>query len=910
MDVDMSIFEMARATKKPANDVVDPANPTGLTKEEIKRFTPNIASFHQTIDMFETIFRNMKNKKDTTQFPGVLLDGDPGVGKTTRMELFSQITGIQMITIETPHLVEEHIINIPFIVFKPSTNQKEGGISKIKDKEINDEDYDIVLADSNLYSKMKNAIKTSDKDHLINIYKQSKDIIALYEALGGTPTELPDDIKEVRDHFKVILFLDEYWRQTSERIRNMLRGVLNNKMGVHDIPNYVYFVYASNTKDEGLDPVPKNVQFKQPKVEAPSKEEWFSWFVLKFEENHKVKLNHKLIDRFHHILQDHHMSYQDEQTKIRTSPRRWEQLLLYINSSLPAKNEEDARSLLTNVATNFRDYESGQYSDLTKKVLEATATLIKETSHIDIEPLDINSSSAWRKTLEHQLEQKIKLGEYRKYVPILSGPHGVGKTAQAEAIAHKLNLRYIHLHADTLQAEDVLGLALPKTNKKDNSMETQFSLPALYSYVMQKIKAEDEAYIEKIKKEDNYKELKKQYDEQPAKYLIFFDEFNRNKAKVFNALRRVVLEKNFGVGNDGKLMTLPKEAIVAGAINPDDIGTHPFTHHMKDVLDIIHTTGHWGSQVEFMKNHVKSSRANELEHDLALQIITRFADKFHTKDPDVALEERPFHYDLGTDIYIAPREFSSLYKNVTGRLHDELKKIYKLDFQSMSSSEQAKIETNLRKKIFDEFKTDLAGIFFKNDDFDASEFMADVEEWIVHSPDIDFGENLFYKKALDVKKSSLIDIIGDHLDGKATTNAHKNQDFINFMMNVDLSKFREDMTDVAASRLKDKKSAEHYILDETHDQKVLKDGTMVVDPTAKKVSLLENFMLEIAISLHIHEMSNDKIEAIQTAIFTALEHFLESEKEALGEDLHDSIVRTLVNTILAVQMVMNDFENN
>ena len=118
------------------------------------------------------------------------------------------------------------------------------------------------------------------------------------------------------------------------------------------------------------------------------------------------------------------------------------------------------------------------------------------------------------------------------------------------------------------------------------------------------------------------------------------------------------------------------------------------------------------------------------------------------------------------------------------------------------------------------------------------------------------------------------------------------------------------MTDVAASRLKDKKSAEHYILDETHDQKVLKDGTLEVDPTAKKVSLLENFMLEIAISLHIHEMSNDKIEAIQTAIFTALEHFLESEKEALGEDLHDTIVRTLVNTILAVQMVMNDFENN
>lgn len=900
--VDMTILEMA-ARKKPAGSDAatenDPANPS--KEEKIKHFIPDPASLHQTIYLFETIFRNMKNKRDTTQFPGVLLGGDPGTGKTTRMELLSQILGVEMITIEAPHLVEEHIINIPFIVFKPSDDSTEGGSTKVKD------DYDIVLADSNLFSKIKHATKISDKDHLINIYKKSNDVIALYEALGGTPTELPEDIKELRNDYNVILFLDEYFRQTTERIRNMLRSILNNKIGIHDIPKNVYFVYATNTKDQGLDDIPRNVQFKQPEVKAPTKEEWFSWFVLKFEKNKKIQLNHKLIDRFHHILRDEDISYKDEETAIRTSPRRWEQLLLYINSSLPCKDEEDAKSLLTNVATNFRDYQSGQYSDITKKILEATAILIKETSHIDIEPLNLHSGSDWRKTFAHQIEQKVKLGDYRKYVPILSGPHGVGKTAQADAIAHKLNLRYIHLHADNLQAEDVLGLPLPKTNKKDNSIETHFSLPSLYSYVMNKIKEEDELYLEQLKKDhpDNFKELKKQYDEQPAKYLIFFDEFNRTTPKVFNALRRVVLEKNFGADNDGKLMKLPKEAIVAGAINPHDKKTRPFTAHMKDVLDIIHSTGHWASQVKFMKEK-KLPKVSDLEHDLALQIVVRFADKFHAKDPDIALDERQFHYDLGMDLYIAPREFTTLYLNIARRLHDELKKINKLDLSSMSSSELHKLEGNLRANIFDEFSGDLANIFFKHDKADGDIFMGNVEDWLLHSPDIDFGENLFYKKALDVKKSSLVDILGEHLEGKASTNAHKNQEFINFMLNVDLSKFREDMTDLAASKINDKKSAQHYILDEQHDKKILKDDDIATDPS-KKVSLLENFMNEIAISLHIHEMSNDKLNAIQKSIFIAMNHFLESEKETLGEDFYDELVGKLIESRSEVRDLIDEF---
>ena len=216
----MMVSEMAKKT--PGEVGIAAAKKEGKVQKE---FIPKAANMTQTIKLYEGIFDNMKNKKDPfiTQYHSPLLTSAPGVGKTQRMNLLSQILGIEMITIEAPHIVEEHIIQIPFIVFNPKTGREAAGHTEYND-------YKVQMADSNLFTQIKNAQKISDKDLLKSVYSSTDEVIQLFEYFGGTETEIPEEFQELRSQYTSILFLDEYFRQTSMRIRNMLRGLLNNKI--------------------------------------------------------------------------------------------------------------------------------------------------------------------------------------------------------------------------------------------------------------------------------------------------------------------------------------------------------------------------------------------------------------------------------------------------------------------------------------------------------------------------------------------------------------------------------------------------------------------------------------------------------------------------------------------------------
>jgi len=345
----------------------------------------------QIFHLAEKTLLHMEAYHGQSQLGAILLTGAPGIGKTTFIKTFSRLTGIEAFIIEVPHITEEHIINIPFIVFDPKGSEKVGNIAlapTTEGKKSEDaQDYKLVLAQSKLYTQLINGEHMSDAQYMQELLASPADVQEVYAAFGGTTTKIPHAIQEVRSMFKNILFLDEFFRTTTTRIRNILRGILNHEIGKHKLPSDTYVIYASNMIDTGnsIEEIPSNYQMSKMEFKPPTKKEWFSWFVKTCETKHHIKLNDALMKKFGKILKDEDISY--ENSSVRTSPRRWEQLLMYVNASLPVEDRQDGLALMTNIKNNFFNYRHKEtqeeaYSDLHEKVVKAVSELIKETSGV------------------------------------------------------------------------------------------------------------------------------------------------------------------------------------------------------------------------------------------------------------------------------------------------------------------------------------------------------------------------------------------------------------------------------------------------------------------------------------------------------------------------------------------------
>ena len=80
------------------------------TKEvKMTNFVPSKASFAAYTKMTQGVLHNMAAKGQFKQFAGLLLAGDPGVGKTTYINFLSKLLGIEVITIEAPFLIKAGI---------------------------------------------------------------------------------------------------------------------------------------------------------------------------------------------------------------------------------------------------------------------------------------------------------------------------------------------------------------------------------------------------------------------------------------------------------------------------------------------------------------------------------------------------------------------------------------------------------------------------------------------------------------------------------------------------------------------------------------------------------------------------------------------------------------------------------
>lgn len=800
---------------------------------------------------------------------------------TTFCNMFGKLLGVNVITIEIPHIVEEHLINIPFIVFNPETNQQRGGTTK---GQIGKDDYKLVLADSHLYQQMVAATAVSDSEYPEYIKRCPADVQRVYAALGGSPDKIPKDIQAVRSKINNILFLDEFYRETSPRIRNILRGILNGNIGMHQIPASTYIMYASNMRDEGLDEIPQNQQFGQVRFKAPSKDEWFVWLAGVYSREHSVPMNPSIVNKMQQCLNDEDVSYEDAASSVRTSPRRWEQIMLYLNTSLPVDNKNDARALLTNVKNQFIHYATEEHSNLAEKVINAVTELISETSGINLSAKDELEPHEWRHALSHAIEQLERGGESKRHVPVISGPPGIGKTKFVNDIAHEKGLMLIDIDVSELFADDITGNPLPAGQRGDHSINVKFSLPKLYFMITKRINEKDAAYKAFLKSEypDDYENRIAQYQKKRWKYLIFFDELNRCDQRTLNSLRRVMLEKNFGPDEDGQPLTLPKSALVVGAWNPDPStgGTSSVTKHFADVVDVIPAKSSWHATKQYLSKR-KFPELDEHAHEVVLRLLGEFVDKFKTRaDVDengrkVHDEYRAFLLDFnGKPLYFSPREYADMQSAIARGVE--------LYMEDVADEPDASIDE--RREVLDDYIVDaidqslsfsLVKQFIPEDSV-----MPGVEEWERHLPDALFGGLLSRKVDATVELHSTLK---EYLSGKDVTSMVSDEHFVNNHNVKNNAEIVDELIDLFKSTLTSEESFTKYVLDQTHPT-IERDGDELKYGSGKS-SLLHNFVMAMMYTLAINDYDNLRLATTGSALSQAASKIRSIIADVAGDDI-------------------------
>jgi len=608
--------------------------------------------------IFEKILDNMKAQAKGRSVVSIMLTGKPGTGKTSLIRSFSKFTGLPLITIEAPHINEEHIVNIPYFVFVG--NKKKEGNFVLEEK---GNDIELVHAESNLVSEIKKIKKKKLSD------EEWEKMVLADKNLENIFYDLWDVVSEIRENYDAILFLDEFYRVENERTKNALRNILNGFIGYDRIPKGVYIIYATNLGDSGVSEIPLNHEFKHEELDTPSKDDWFGYILGKYVHNateetlKKVKLNPDVFNAFYEVLSEEDLSYEDDEAEVRVSPRRWEQILLYVNANLPVKNKKEAELLLYNIKMNFTNYETGETAELYEnKIKPLLIKLIKKTSGIDI----VREAKAieWMDALKQQIETKMKLGEFRQYVPALSGKHGIGKTAFIRSIADEYNMILVNIDVSNMDRDQITGIPMmQKTGEigPDGKpiVKTEFRKPSLLQIIEKQI-------AEKI---EERKKAGLPLPEGEYKYLIFFDELSRTSDDVFNAIRRILLEGKFNHEH-----ALPKGSMVVSAFNPTDVGANQLTEHTRDVLDIIISEPDWDKVIEYIRES-----GSGLIHEIDVDVFERVIE---LKSADVDIDGNEIEdmnmkkFYIGVQgvggVYVSPRLLSDIVSEIDSSIESAL----------------------------------------------------------------------------------------------------------------------------------------------------------------------------------------------------------------------------------------------
>ncbi len=831
------------------------------------------------IQTLEHIFDNMAVKASGESTTGYMLGGDTGVGKTSFVRDLVTLLGMRLVIIETPHIVEEHIIDIPFIVINPNSGGSKTQHMTVDTKSSGERQFDIKFAKSNLHTALVSATKESDAALLASVAKRA-DLMQIWEHFGGTAKKIPPEIAQLRAKFEVILFLDEYFRQTSNAIRNMLRSILNGRIGSNDLPPNVYVIFASNLVDQGVGDILENEDFMLLNFDKPKTDDWFAYMMAKYKDHKKIRLDEDLVEGLYELMKKHEkdksnpkhiLSHDDEEADVRISPRRWEQLLIYISSHLPVKDQRAADLLMKNIEVSFKHYQTGAKAELAKDVEKLVADIIEKQSGKKIKAVAGAVADAdWRDTLKHQVEAKMRMGEDRKYIPVIGGLPGAGKTMHIAELALEVNLIPVFVDVQNLSPEEVIGT--PIAEKADDEMKVDFSRPPLYDAIMEQIKRRKDWFPKALEKAYGAEEAKKrmaQYAKQDAKYLIFFDELNRTNTKVFNAIRKVILEKEFT--DEYKL---PDGSVVVAAINPTGKGTTELTKHVRDVFDVIPVGISWNKFKDYL-NKEKLGVDDQIA-DIAKQALFAFVEHFRMKSAKGIDGADPhFYLQIGpTPLYISAREYKAILSNSARALQRAYNK--EMDLLADPEHDAGESEARIRKALGRSFSHGPAYTVMVKHGVDAPEFANELEEWFEVTDAYSLG-SIFKKKVESVR--SLEDILSKPF-ANMDDDLFNDLEFVNYINSVEPTIFKEDLAKFLTNHVvTDFQKA----FDKTHKLKKLDIKKKATAVTDKEVSKIEFITREILHAIKFHNIRNDMLNMVVQAVRAMLEDIADENTDAIDE---------------------------
>lgn len=719
-------------------------------------------------------FRQITDNMLSSSVKGLMIGGDTGLGKTSFIKQLGRILGLPVVIVEVPHVTEEELINIPFIVVQPN-GQTAKGVETIKpDGEdgstVRRTKFGLQLSKSYLVSTLEKLQKLplptpeTLKPHDAELFKQ------LTATRGGAK-----EINLIRNQYDRILFLDEFFRQTNPTIVNILRNILNRQIGNDDIPDGTYVAYASNLMDTGgaLAKQTSHTTFDQLKYPAPTVNSWLN-FMISNTSDQELKFKKDVIEAFSAGMSDNDLDFRDLTSNVRSSPRRWSEVLMYINSAYPFTSADQVSILKTSILRQFRS-EGGEYSP-TSVVIEDIINKLIQKSGIDMKKIKPVPPDKWRDVLAQNVLTKLTVGENKKYVPVVQGPPGVGKTAVAGVFEKEpYNLRFIFVLASTLSSDSVSGIPIADTSKDE--IETSFGKPELAMLIDRKIKKAREAYIARLKRKSptTWKEDFAAWEQQPYKYLIFFDEINRVKnVGVFNALRRVILEKSF---NDHD--RLPEGSLVIAAMNPSDIGgtTVPLTEHFKDAIEIIDAESSWNDWVAYTEKVVLPDIKNlpyepsDVAINTGWTIISRWPEAF-TEKKRGQRSNHQFHVNVGEgdEIYMSPRDYTNLLYSLVKGLDREFNDLVDRMDDGESLSDQ-QINIALVDAAYEKIEATLSNKFYQAQMQEPPGFMDLVYDFLMSNV------NVSLKK--ETKQAGLGSILDQAMNDELPLS--ENPDFFNYI---------------------------------------------------------------------------------------------------------------------------------